>query len=231
MYGYIRASSLSKHVLSPTFSFCFGTPGIGTGTDSSHHGQMLAALGSRSFSESEAQPGRATCPRSDLTEEGENLVFSAFLGMREWTGRAGAVDVGLASIRKASCLWRTRSLNRNRPFWRLQMTAPSRVLHGVPWIPRAASDLSVKLTLTQSGDTKMWILWGLWLQTCGRSKASVGSCPQWEKSLAFCFPISHNTMDSCPHREEEESGVKWDSHLPSTCYVPGMWFYTKIWKA
>ena len=113
MYGYIRASSLSKHVLSPTFSFCFGTPGIGTGTDSSHHGQMLAALGSEFL---RVQPGRATCSRSDLTEEGESLVFSAFLGVREWTGRAGAVDVGLAAIRKASCLGRTHSLNRNRPF-------------------------------------------------------------------------------------------------------------------
>ena len=38
---------MNKHLLSPTVSFCLGTPEKGTSTDSSHHGQTKAALGSR----------------------------------------------------------------------------------------------------------------------------------------------------------------------------------------
>lgn len=69
----------------------------------------------------------------------------------------GAVDAGLASVRKASYLWRTpqKRSTETGPFEDFRSQPQAELLHRVPWIPRAASDLSVKLLDSESGDTKM----------------------------------------------------------------------------
>lgn len=85
------------------------------------------------------------------------------------------------------------------------------LLRRAPQIPGATSVSSTKLTLVlEQVSAERELLQSSWLRTHRRSRASVGICPNWGRSLGspwpFVFLITQNIKDSCLPKERRRWG-------------------------